>query len=164
MIKESIVKVEMLVIAKSHKIRNQDFNRLLGIKVETFLNLKTKKDISKNKKTNKLLLWTFHKDITINSEIMLNYIINQLMMLWKFSNLRIEMLRLNGFMQKANLMEIKELLEKKLKMFSMLCIKISFKSCLFITIEEIKHIIKPQFLLLAMERLLVSNQIIRLYN
>jgi hypothetical protein len=46
------------------------------------------------------------------------------------------MLRLNGFMQKANLMEIKELLEKKLKMFSMLCIKISFKSCLFITIEE----------------------------
>jgi hypothetical protein len=80
MIKESIVKVEMLVIVKSHKIRNQDFNRLLEIKVETFLNLKTKKDISKNKKTNKLLLWTFHKDITINSEIMLNYIINQLMM------------------------------------------------------------------------------------
>lgn len=136
MIKESIVKVEMLVIVKSHKIRNQDFNRLLEIKVETFLNLKTKKDISKNKKTNKLLLWIFHKDITINSEIMLNYIINQLMMFWKFLNLKIEMLRLDGFMQKENLMEIKELLEKKLKMFSMLCIKISFKSCLFITIEE----------------------------
>lgn len=98
--KKSSVKV-LEATEKNHK-SIQDSMRLLKIKRVKFSSLKMRKDFSESNKIRISSPWIFLKDIIINSETMLSLIISLLNNLWRYSNKKIEMHKLSGYMLKED--------------------------------------------------------------
>lgn len=92
--------VEVLEVTDKNHKNTQDSMKLLKTKRVKFSSPKTRKDFLENNKTRILLQWIFLKDIITNWETMPSLTTSLLKNLWRYSNKRIEMQKLSGFMLK----------------------------------------------------------------
>lgn len=108
--------VEVLEVTDKNHKNTQDSMKLLKTKRVKFSSLKMRKDFLENNKTRILLQWIFPKDIITNWETMPSLTTSQLNNLWRYSNKKIETLKLSGFMPKeGSKTEMRDRLSKKLE-------------------------------------------------